>query len=320
MAKKDRAKIDFGTLETLFHKDVTAYLQELLELRMPSPCRTIKYSLNNDKKGNSTMQEYRFPEKQTAYYPLITWNASKTFAIFGLSNIRLLLNAILLEKSIVIFSTDLTLLTSVINTFLGLAFPVKYSCPIIPLLSPNRMDTCDSPVPIIAGVNRDSKEFWEGRLTLNTQCIFVFLDNKTIFVNEKSQSLTNFPMLDFDIKNFKDIYTNVNPTETKFEVITSLKILKEKHAKTAKTSVSATDTLDSKQDNTLIIQQIFNHFRDYLETKVLPYRAYLTDDSDNTEIKNTVKNENIRQFYYAFKGTMGYSNYPYSINTAYKQE
>ena len=74
----------------------------------------------------------------------------------ALSNKTMLrmLSAMLLEKQVVVVGTDLELLTAVVHTFSLLIRPLRWQCPLLPVLPHQLLSFLDAPVPFLLGVPR----------------------------------------------------------------------------------------------------------------------------------------------------------------------
>lgn len=82
------------------------------------------------------------------------WFCPCVFSIFDLENFYLIWSALLLEKSVVFISSNLTLLSSVMLGFKSLLAPFSWCHVMIPILPAALVDILDAPVPFMVGITR----------------------------------------------------------------------------------------------------------------------------------------------------------------------
>lgn len=306
--------IDFSVLNSIFSQKMTLYLSAILNLQIPSPGASIQCPLPSGKDLQEIYQ-YTYPPGARAYFELATYNASKVLCMFSLENIALILNAIFLEKPLVFFSKDTRLLLSVINTLMGLIYPYKYLCNVVALLPQGRMSLCNPPVPIIVGVNKKETVFWKEKLHKDPQAIFVFIDSKVILIDEKNKNISEFPKLDFGIKSLRGLSSIIRSTG--FEVVSQVQTLAERHRLKQMNEYrrgGSSRNLTAQDLDKQVIEKIFNHFRNYVETNIVGYHGALEMGMSSERIKNAVRDSNLVEFFKEWIKTMGFCNYPHVVS------
>ena len=113
-------------------------------------------------------------------YPYINKvSLENLFRIFDSEKIIYLVEAVLLEKKIVLISKNKSLLTQVAFSLISLIYPFHYQNIIIPILPDILKDYLDAPVPYIIGVND-----YEPREThQDLICVKIDEDSYTSFVS-----------------------------------------------------------------------------------------------------------------------------------------
>lgn len=85
--------------------------------------------------------------------------------------------ALITEVSVVFVSKSITLLTTTLLLFYNaLVLPFKLVNPIVFSMPKNLLQLCDSPVPLLAGLNRDKSFLINNKLgSVYPNCMFVYL-------------------------------------------------------------------------------------------------------------------------------------------------
>ena len=327
---ENKEKVDFRILESILKQDVCPYLLSLLEVLTPCSNVLISYPFNDDKTTEYEQLTYKCPNKEEAYLELASWHCDKLFTRFSLDNVKLIISAMLLEKSIIFFSRDITILTVILNTLLGLIFPLKYVCNIIPAIPPNSDVLFEAPMPTIIGVDRAEQYFWRRNLDSKASSISVFLDSHVIFINEDIPEIAKFPTLDFLTEGLEELYSRINIHQAKFDVITSVDRLREKIPlkPTIDRNQSMVPGRRLTQDDIGISKQIFDGFRERLVKNLVNYfpcfkdynPAYVSEDEFREQIENLIQDKKTRDFFYSYKETQSFNCYPYSVCSLYSKE
>ena len=325
-SSEDKTMTDFSKLNALLPIYLSSYLKQIMGLEIPAPNRILSYPINNDKVAEYDMMEYKFPAKENAYLELAMWEAYKTFRKFSLENISFILSAILLEKSVVFFSKDITMLTSILNTFLGLLFPFKYVCTLIPAIPSNSEFLFEAPVPIIIGVNRNEHYFWKKELDVKSQCIFVFTDSQIIYVDQNYRDLIDYPKLDFITEGLQGKFA-----ENGFDFITDPDVLEQKISKVAppETEIIKKEkdlNTETASEDVGLTKKIFEHFRkrfmDKMVSVFVNFKDYNPSDATEEDFEKMIiakiSDAKIKEFFAAFRDTQAFNCYPYSVSLPQK--
>ena len=108
------------------------------------------------------------------------WFCPSVFSIFYIEDFFRILTAVLLERSLIFVSDNLTILSSVILGFKTLIKPFQWCYALIPVLPSALIDILDTPQPILVGITRNdyvSLTLTEEEKALKT---WIFLDEKQI--------------------------------------------------------------------------------------------------------------------------------------------
>jgi hypothetical protein len=123
-------------------------------------------------------------------FPLANFPLTLLFRTLSLSNVLILLSAVLQEKKVIITSKVLPLLTYVAETVRTLIFPLKWMHPYIPILPAPLSGMLDAPMPIFVGVG---ESFIDSRVLTGDDLVIVYLDRDEIKIggNGKDAYSTN---------------------------------------------------------------------------------------------------------------------------------
>ena len=316
---KDRTKIDFGSINELLLNESKSYLTYLFNCLAPKPSTAMKYQFKDDKDDWVDTIEHTFPEESYAYLEGATRNSSKVFERFSLHDIKLIVSALLLDKPIIFFSSDIKVLTATLNCFLGLMAPFKYVYEIVSSLPAEKEGLCGAPRPIIICVNRSEAYFDQEKLDTYNDKIFVFIDSKIIFKNERDPDLAYFPILDVLVEDLILFYQVLNPENSGFEVVTTIDALLVKFLVGSpalpmkEKRLEPKDMKMSKRKKESILE-IFKYFKDFLQKNVADYIPNFVhhnfdkpnEDEVESLINSRIENQNSREFFNAYRYTQGF--------------
>ena len=108
---------------------------------------------------------YLMPQQEEFSFQDSAWFCPSVFSIFNLETFYAIWSAILLERSVIFVSSNLTHLSSVILGFKSLLVPFKWCYAMIPILPAALTEFLEAPVPLLVGItSRQYKELEEDRL------------------------------------------------------------------------------------------------------------------------------------------------------------
>lgn len=93
------------------------------------------------------------PNAEEAFSVESLWGSFITFSYLSFKDIKFLVSAVMLEKKLIIFSSNKTLLTAVLSTLLSIIKPFKYTYPVIFNLPEILLNLCDAPGAALIGIN-----------------------------------------------------------------------------------------------------------------------------------------------------------------------
>lgn len=172
-------KIDASFLHHQMNKELELILKNIYENQIPCFSSTLIFPNFDDLKG---MIEFKIPQESHCFFLEAEWLSSCVFSNLKCEQFLYLFLALMLEKTLVVFSENLALLTSTLMTFICLLKPFKWPYPMVFNIPENLLEFLDSPVPILIGINQGKKFFIERKLEkMHKECIFVNLDEVEIF-------------------------------------------------------------------------------------------------------------------------------------------
>ncbi|CDW72193.1 UNKNOWN [Stylonychia lemnae] len=135
-------------------------------------------------KNNLGDIKYTFPQSIDEFQKLdCMWFCPTIFSLFFIEDFYRILTAVLLERSLIFVSDNLTILSSVVLGFKSLIKPFQWCYALIPVLPSPLIDILDTPQPILVGISREDYnmiQLSEEEMKTKT---WIFLDEQTITVN-----------------------------------------------------------------------------------------------------------------------------------------
>ena len=119
----------------------------LHDIPLPSPGRSVRFWCLGDV---VTLSMPKVPFE----LPLFDYDLLQFFAILGVENAIKLLECVLLENQILVYSSDFDKLMLVCESITSLIYPFTWSHVYVPLLPPSLENFLDAPVPYIMGLLR----------------------------------------------------------------------------------------------------------------------------------------------------------------------
>jgi len=331
LQSNDLNQVDFCAALNILESQGTKYIEKLFNVGVPRPMESAKYEAY-DLQSNHTIIpiEYQYPEQALAWIEGASWNSTEVFDKLGLEDLIYIMSAILQEKHVVFLSENNRLLTSTINSVLGLLYPFKAHCNLATSLSTDNLALLECPVSAIFGINRDERYFWREDLYQHN-CIFIFLDQNRIYANSKNPDLAGFPLLSFIKDSVKEVYKKVGSLSSNFKILKDEIDLrrdfetrrKETIKKLLSNPSSLTQSTELKQADPTLIKELFCAFRDTINEKIIKILDKLSRCSISKHgqevasqlINQNVKDSSIREFFYSFRSTMYFNNYPEFITS-----
>ena len=129
--------------------------------------------------------EYTFPQtKDECLLMDAYWYCPTLFSIFQIDDFFKLLSAVLLERSLIFVSDNLTILSSVILGLKTLIKPFQWCYALIPILPSPLVDILDTPQPLLAGITNHDYDSVINNMTEEEMQYktWVFLDCDNIII------------------------------------------------------------------------------------------------------------------------------------------
>lgn len=113
------------------------------------------------------------------------------FECLDLDHIILVWHALVLERQVLITSTQLSILTIACEIFLSLLFPMKWSHAYIPVLPSFLLPMLSAPMPFLCGLHKASLA--DALYDLSPECVLVDLDKNTVTLGPETTPLPPIP-------------------------------------------------------------------------------------------------------------------------------
>jgi hypothetical protein len=202
-ARKALVLLSYYPLFNLFHEVLQAlyrismssaplpierYVQNVIqEIPLPPPGRiAVSFSL-----GDRRISAWRHPINKL---PTVDFSFRPLFMALSVDHIMYIFGALCNEVKVAICSSNIALLTPVMEAMLSFLFPFVWQGAYIPVLPLGLCEILDAPVPFFVGIT--SRYLSENPSTMRPESvIFVDLDNDLIFHGNSDRQMTNFPNL-----------------------------------------------------------------------------------------------------------------------------
>lgn len=134
---------------------------------------------------------------------------SHLFECMDVHQVIMVWNALVLERQVLITSTQLSLLTECCEIFLSFLFPMKWSHAYIPLVPQFLLPILSAPMPYLCGI--DKKCLGKALKDLSNECIVVDLDTNQVTLGPNTPPLPRIPKameknLGTKLETFADLF------------------------------------------------------------------------------------------------------------------
>lgn len=116
---------------------------------------------------------------------------SHLFECLDIDNIILVWHCLVLERQVLLTSTQMSILTTCSEIFLSLIFPMKWSHAYIPVLPHFLLPMLSAPMPFLCGINKASLA--EALYDLSRECVVVDLDKNLVTLGPDTDPLPPLP-------------------------------------------------------------------------------------------------------------------------------
>lgn len=116
---------------------------------------------------------------------------SHLFQCLDIDNIILVWHCLVLERQVLLTSTQLSILTTCSEIFLSLLFPMRWSHAYIPLLPKSIIPILSAPMPFFCGIDKASLA--EALYDLSPECVVVDLDKNLVTLGPETEALPPLP-------------------------------------------------------------------------------------------------------------------------------
>jgi pentatricopeptide repeat protein len=113
------------------------------------------------------------------------------FECLDIENIILVWHCLMLERQVLITSTQLSVLTQASEIFLSLLFPMRWSHAYIPVLPTFLIPMLSAPMPFLCGINKANLA--DCLYDLSTECVLVDMDKNTVTLGPDTPDLPPLP-------------------------------------------------------------------------------------------------------------------------------
>ncbi|CAB9498860.1 DENN domain-containing protein 5B [Seminavis robusta] len=113
------------------------------------------------------------------------------FECLDIDNIVLVWHCLVLERQVLLTSTQLSILTVAAEVFLSLLFPMKWSHAYIPVLPHFLIPILSAPMPFLCGINKANLA--DALYDLSSECVLVDLDKNLVTLGPDTEPLPPIP-------------------------------------------------------------------------------------------------------------------------------
>jgi pentatricopeptide repeat protein len=123
--------------------------------------------------------------------PWISMPFGNLFECLDIDNIILVWHCLVLERQVLLTSTQLSILTTASEIFLSLLFPFRWSHAYIPLLPHFLIPILSAPMPFLCGINKNNLA--DALYDLSRECVLVDLDKNLVTLGPDTVPLPPIP-------------------------------------------------------------------------------------------------------------------------------
>lgn len=123
--------------------------------------------------------------------PWVSLPFSNLFECLDIDNIILTWHCLVLERQVLITSTQLSILTTASEIFLSLLFPMRWSHAYIPILPHFLIPILSAPMPFLCGINKANLA--DALYDLSADCVLVDLDKNLVTLGPETAPLPPLP-------------------------------------------------------------------------------------------------------------------------------
>ena len=152
-----------------------------VQLRLPTV-----YAASSASPSVAFTTSITFLRPSSSSLPLSDFSYLTLFSRLSLSNVLLVLTAMLNEKKIVLFSSTPSILTPLSAAFLSLLFPLQWTSPYVPVVPALSSGILEAPMPVFVGVDG---RYALHRLTSTDDACVVDVDGDEVRVHGKYHSM-----------------------------------------------------------------------------------------------------------------------------------
>jgi pentatricopeptide repeat protein len=116
---------------------------------------------------------------------------SNLFECLDIDNIILGWHCLVLERQVLITSTQISILTTACEIFLSLLFPMRWSHAYIPVLPSFLIPMLSAPMPFLCGINKANLA--DAMYDLSPECVLIDLDKNTVTLGPETAPLPPIP-------------------------------------------------------------------------------------------------------------------------------
>jgi hypothetical protein len=245
----------------------------------------------------------------------ISIDFDEIFRTFKLEDILTIYNNLILETRLIFFSSNLSILSLIIQSFLSLIFPLKYPFYIVFFLPNESYSLLENPLPYIVGIAEKyhSSFFFQNNIDLtDTSVLIIDIEGKTVkmrsFYSDKCCSLLSIN--NKKKKDFSNIIDIDLPRRYKIKLENSLKKILEEIPSTKKKKEKLISNI--RQLFLKFMVSILRNYKDYVNLNYYTSKESLPKTIDNlfkiNEFLYTVSTIDI-PFYKKFLKTNIFSNF-----------
>jgi len=123
--------------------------------------------------------------------PWVSLPFGQLFECLDIDNVILVWHCLVLERQVLLTSTQLSILTLTSEIFLSLLFPMKWSHAYIPVLPHFLIPILSAPMPFLCGINKANLA--DALYDLSSECVLVDLDKNLVTLGPDTEPLPPIP-------------------------------------------------------------------------------------------------------------------------------
>eukprot|EP01121_Diplochlamys_sp_Union-15-3_P020443 TRINITY_DN7980_c0_g1_i1.p1 TRINITY_DN7980_c0_g1~~TRINITY_DN7980_c0_g1_i1.p1 ORF type:complete len:322 (+),score=28.92 TRINITY_DN7980_c0_g1_i1:156-1121(+) len=170
-------------------KSITEFLDAVVNEKVPPPGKSIEFKCRSPK---GVLEKYKFSRRPDSDRLIETLNYDVAFQYLSTSNLMGLFANMLNERRIIFTSTNVTVLSAVVRSLVGILYPFSWVHVYIPVIPKTMLNYCCAPMPFLLGVMSNHMKDVNSMSRFMDEHVLFDIDKNT-FIKQPFQDVQTLP-------------------------------------------------------------------------------------------------------------------------------